>query len=225
MQDFTRLIRNKALTFTEFSPKKPLQRDYSELNNKKAENNECECRPDKPHQRIYRENFKAMNRVRSAYITGREPIGRKRELFGLFRKLQTYGNYVEIELALDWLAENGLPGSRQKCLDPLQYLAAGAFPAILAAARREFEVMARHRVERAVTIELQTEFERARNAERELLDLFYREFSTPSERSSAIDREIAREPGISPELAVARIAIRLKDAAPVLAREIRKLAG
>lgn len=169
------------------------------------------------HRKVRAEN-RAARRVYET-VNPAWPIAQKVAAFQKLRALRTRLDFVSIDLALTWLIENGLPGSRERCVDPLQYLAAGNAQRILELVRAELRQAERFSKPPATTPD-PGELEAAEKSEADLLARIAQEYPDPRDRAAAIARELEKirpiygdENDALIKLAIARIAQRLQDAA------------
>lgn len=185
-------------------------------------------------QEFTRAEIRALDHIYKNFINTSPTHSEKIERIITLRNIRPFGSHQTIQACLNYLAEHGLPGSGERCIDPLRYLLKN-FNSVKSAAE-SWQAQAAPYIKQAEKSDTETSEEiRAQKSEFEALALFQREYPTKAERVAAIDREFDQfqvETGTAPDrtdeiyqrLMIARIASRLSLAIPVI-NEFQKKAG
>jgi hypothetical protein len=178
------------------------------------------------HERA-RANARALMRIHSEYIGDRKPHARKIAALEHLRSLHAVAEPSIVLRCLDWKKERQAFGGG----DPLLELRPEQVAPIWARAQEEDLELAGYTKPAPNPEPAELEHKRVQEAERELLELLRWEYPQERDRVDAINRELAAlgAPVPAPDefvrLAVARIALRLREGLPILARAAHKIAG
>jgi hypothetical protein len=186
----------------------------------------CKCAHECCHKR-FQAKAKALQGIFARHVYPCDEATKLRRLKQL-RTLYSRHDAVEVELILDWLAENGLPGDRgTTCVDVLQWSVANNCRHVLAKAKEQRAIQLKLSKDPRDTPELVSEAAAASAIEARQLAMFKKEYPTAEERQRKISAEISQirldlgAPDLSGSreivtYAIARICRRIELALPLL---------